>query len=95
MVLKACASSPQRPCDCLGEALISGGEAGGLAQVKGEQDWVEGPLFCAPDVPMEEVLISAQADKSSLTDEPDDSGFILAHSENALITWRGRWGGAI
>lgn len=38
-----------------------------------------------PDVPMEEATDFSEADKSSLTDEPDDSGFIPgSHSENAL-----------
>uniref|UniRef100_A0A8C6CVG4 Serine/threonine-protein kinase n=1 Tax=Moschus moschiferus TaxID=68415 RepID=A0A8C6CVG4_MOSMO len=37
------------------------------------------------DVPMEEATDFSEADKSSLTDEPDDSGFIPgSHSENAL-----------
>lgn len=38
-----------------------------------------------PDVPMEEATDFSEADKSSLTDESDDSGFIPgSHSENAL-----------
>lgn len=81
---KRCAT--RVPNDCLGEALINGGKKLGVLSERatrlggGPSDF---PV--PPDVPMEEATDFSEADKSSLTDEPDDSGFIPgSHSENAL-----------
>ncbi|XP_040833787.1 serine/threonine-protein kinase D2 isoform X2 [Ochotona curzoniae] len=46
-----------------------------------------GEAFINGDVPMEEATDFSEADKSALTEEPDDSGVIPgSHSENALHT---------
>uniref|UniRef100_A0A8C7AT90 Serine/threonine-protein kinase n=2 Tax=Neovison vison TaxID=452646 RepID=A0A8C7AT90_NEOVI len=69
---KRCAT--RVPNDCLGEALINGGERLGSSDA-----------LILLDVPMEEATDFSEADKSSLMDESDDSGIIPgSHSENAL-----------
>ncbi|XP_073913880.1 serine/threonine-protein kinase D2 isoform X1 [Castor canadensis] len=82
---KRCAT--RVPNDCLGEALINGGEKlvglRGKGQVRPGGGPSDAPV--SPDVPMEEATDFSEADKSALMDESDDSGVIPgSHSENAL-----------
>lgn len=89
---KRCAT--RVPNDCLGEAFINGGKRLGLGGLEGRAGAGLGgdpsdpcPPSFPPDVPMEEATDFSEADKSALTEEPDDSGVIPgSHSENALHT---------
>ena len=82
---KRCAT--RVPNDCLGEALINGGKRLGAERERAAGLGSGGPSDAPvlPDVPMEEATDFSEADKSSLMDESDDSGFVPgSHSENAL-----------